>query len=272
MKASGISIAAIAAQLRAAGCVFAEEEAELLIEAAATSGDRPSEASAAARLAELAARRCSGEPLEQIVGWAAFCGLRIAVGPGVFVPRRRSEFLVETALTHARDATTVLDLCCGVAPFATALATQLPSADIHAADIDPNQTAYARRNLAPFGGRAHVHEGDLYAALPNRLRAAVDLLVVNAPYVPTSAIATLPAEARSYEPLTSLDGGSDGLDLHRRIAAGAPDWLAPGGRVLIETSDEQAGTTFAAFQQAGLDVRIVEDEDLGATVVIATPS
>jgi release factor glutamine methyltransferase len=286
VKAAEIAIEAVAARLRGAGCVFAEDEAELLIEAASAdggptdgrptdggpAGGRPADgrlvAASAARLEELVARRCGGEPLEQVVGWAAFCGVRIEVGPGVFVPRRRSEFLVETALATGPDAAVVLDLCCGVAPFATALAVRLPAAEIHAADIDPTQTVYARRNLAPFGGRARVYEGDLYSPLPGRLRRTVDLLVVNAPYVPTSAIATLPAEARAYEPITSLDGGSDGLDLHRRIAAGAPEWLAPGGHVLIETSDEQADTAVAAFRHAGLDVSVVEDDDLEATVVV----
>ncbi|GAA1984077.1 putative protein N(5)-glutamine methyltransferase [Catenulispora subtropica] len=260
MTAAATDFDAVVTRLRAAGCVFAEEEAELLIEAAPD----------ARALDGLIARRCGGEPLEHVVGWAAFCGLRIAVGPGVFVPRRRSEFLMETALALGRDAGVVLDLCCGAAPFATVLADRLPDAAVHAADIDAGQTAYARRNLAPFGGRAHVYEGDLYAALPKALRGTVDLLVVNAPYVPTSAIATMPAEARAHEPLASLDGGPDGLDLHRRIAAGAPEWLAPGGHVLIETSDAQAETTLAAFQGAGLKASIVEDDDVEATVVIGT--
>ncbi|GAA2047981.1 putative protein N(5)-glutamine methyltransferase [Catenulispora yoronensis] len=259
---------AVTTRLRAAGCVFAEEEADLLIGATTDP----------ALLDDFINRRCAGEPLEHIIGWAEFCGLRIAVGPGTFVPRRRSEFLVQTALVTVLDADpippaiTILDLCCGVAPFATALATRLSAAghhlEIHAADLDPTQLAYARRNLAPFADRAHVHEGDLYSALPDTLRGSVDLLVVNAPYVPTSAIATLPAEARAHEPRASLDGGADGLDLHRRIAAGAPEWLAPAGHVLIETSQEQAATTLAAFRAAGLAARIVEDEDLDATVVI----
>jgi release factor glutamine methyltransferase len=96
----------------------------------------------------------------------------------------------------------------------------------------------------------------------------VDLLVVNAPYVPTDAIATLPTEARVYEPLASLDGGPDGLAVHRRVAAGAPQWLAPGGHLLIETSEEQAEQMLEAFGEAGFKAWIAQDEELEATVVV----
>lgn len=252
----------VVARLRAAGCVFAEDEAELLFQAV------KEDAEPSRRLAESVARRCAGEPLEHVVGWAEFCGLRIAVGPGVFVPRRRSEFLVELAVDLGREARAVVDMCCGSAPFATVLATRLPSAEVHAADIDAAQLAYAQRNLAPFTSRARTHEGDLFQALPVRLRGSVDLLVVNAPYVPTDAIATLPAEARAFEPLASLDGGSDGLAVHRRVAAQATEWLAPRGHLLIETTEVQAELMLAAFGDAGLKAWIAQDEELDATVVV----
>ncbi|WP_194926551.1 putative protein N(5)-glutamine methyltransferase [Catenulispora pinisilvae] len=249
----------VVTRLRAAGCVFAEDEAELLA-SAVKNATEPS------RLLEtLVRRRCAGEPLEHVVGWAEFCGRRIAVGPGVFVPRRRSEYLVELAVELGRCARVAVDLCCGSAPFATVLASRLANVEVHAADLDAAQLAYARQNL---GGRGHVHEGDLYEALPQRLRGSVDLLVVNAPYVPTDAIATLPAEARDFEPLASLDGGADGLAVHRRIAAGAPRWLAPRGHLLIETSEVQAETMLAAFGQAGLKAWITQDQELEATVVV----
>jgi len=263
-----LDAAAVVARLRAAGCVFAEDEADLLMQAARD--EAPGETGYPQVLDAMVTRRCAGEPLEQIVGWAAFAGLRIAVGPGVFVPRRRSEFLLALAVDLGRDggAEVVVDLCCGVAPLATALAAELPEARIHAADIDVTQTAYARRNLAGYGPRAQVHVGDLFEALPAHLAQSVDLLVVNAPYVPTAAIATMPAEARVFEPHTSLDGGADGLAVQRRVAAGAPAWLAPGGHLLIETSRTQAEDTHAAFVAAGLQTRTVSDEDLEATVVI----
>ncbi|MET9961074.1 putative protein N(5)-glutamine methyltransferase [Streptomyces sp. NPDC006326] len=258
---SSPSPASVVDTLRAAGCVFAEEEAELLSAAAAEDG---------AELADLVARRAGGEPLEHVVGWAGFCGLRMRVGEGAFVPRRRTEFLVQEAVALARPGAVVLDLCCGVGALGAAVAAGLGGApvELHAADIDPVAAAYARLNVAPYGGR--VHEGDLYEALPGTLRGRVDVLVVNAPYVPSREIGLLPAEARDHEPLTSLDGGPDGLDVHRRVAAGALPWLAPGGHLLIETSARQSPQTAAALASAGLSVRARTSEELYATVVIGT--
>jgi release factor glutamine methyltransferase len=249
-----ISTSDIIAKLRAAGCVFAEDEAELLISAAA----------APAELAELVNRRAAGFPLEHILGWAEFRGLRVAVGPGVFVPRRRTEFLVEQAVALAPPNPVVVDLCCGTAAVAAAIAATLDHAEIHAADIDPAAVACARRNL-PTG---HVHQGDLYQALPATIKARVDLLVVNAPYVPTDKIGTMPPEARLYEPRVALDGGPDGLDIQRRVIAEAPGWLAPDGQLLIETSESQAPQTVAAMTEAGLSARVVADDDRYATVAI----
>ncbi|MFD7626918.1 putative protein N(5)-glutamine methyltransferase [Streptomyces sp. NPDC059851] len=247
--------------LRAAGCVFAEEEAELLVAAADD----------AAQLAALVTRRAGGEPLEHVVGWAEFCGLRLRVGAGAFVPRRRTEFLVSEAVAGAPDRPdpVVLDLCCGVGALGAAVAARWGGGvELHAADIDPAALAYARLNTAPYGGR--VHEGDLYGALPGGLRGRVDVLVVNAPYVPTGEIPLLPAEAREHEPAVSLDGGPDGLDVHRRVAAGALPWLAPGGRLLIETSERQAPLTAQALEAGGLTVRTAVSEEYWATVVIGT--
>ncbi|WP_326593712.1 putative protein N(5)-glutamine methyltransferase [Streptomyces sp. NBC_01294] len=245
--------------LRAAGCVFAEEEAELLTGAARDG----------AHLAALLARRVGGEPLEHVVGWAEFCGLRVEVGAGAFVPRRRTEFLVQEAVALARPGAVVLDLCCGVGALGAAVAARLPGGvELHVADIDPAALAYARRNVVPYGGR--VWEGDLYGALPSSLRGRVNLLVVNAPYVPTEEIGLMPSEARDHEPLVSLDGGADGLDIHRRVAAGALPWLAPGGHLLIETSARQSPSTASALTSAGLAARAVTSEELYATVVIGT--
>ncbi|MGR4882670.1 putative protein N(5)-glutamine methyltransferase [Streptomyces sp. LARHCF249] len=245
-------------QLRTAGCVFAEEEADLLRAAARDEG----------HLAELLARRVGGEPLEHVVGWAEFCGLRVDVGAGAFVPRRRSEFLVAEAVAPARPGAVVLDLCCGVGALGAAVAARVPGGvELHAADIDPAALAYARRNVAPYGGS--VWEGDLYAPLPASLRGRVDVLVVNAPYVPTEEIGFMPSEAREHEPLVSLDGGPDGLDVHRRVAADALAWLAPGGRLLIETSARQCPSTASALASAGLKTRVATSEELYATVVIA---
>jgi len=254
----------VVSRLRRAGCVFAEEEAALLLAAAATSGE----------LDALVRQRVSGLPLEHVLGWAEFCGLRIVLDPRVFVPRRRTEYLVRrgAAFLQARRSPgaagvpVVVDLCCGSGAVGAALAAVAGPLELHAADIDPAAAACARRNLLPLGGE--VHEGDLYGALPDRLRGRVDLLAVNAPYVPSAMIGMMPPEARLYEPRTSLDGGPDGLALQRRVAAAAPEWLAPGGHLLIETSRQQAPRTVQIFAASGLAGRVFSSRKLDATVVL----
>ncbi|WP_225095968.1 putative protein N(5)-glutamine methyltransferase [Streptomyces sp. CoH27] len=250
------SPSAVVSALRAAGCVFAEDEAELILATARS----------AEELTSMVDRRVAGLPLEQVLGWAEFHGLRIHVEPGVFVPRRRTEFLVGQALAQAPDASVVVDLCCGSGALGAALAAALDGAEVHAADIDPAAVRCARRNLAPFGGRAH--EGDLYDALPSHVRGRVGVLMANVPYVPTAEVPLLPAEARDHEPLVALDGGADGLDVLRRVAAGAREWLAPGGCLLTETSERQAPAAVEAFADAGLTARLMVSEELYAHVVI----
>jgi release factor glutamine methyltransferase len=336
----------VVGRLRAAGCVFAEDEADLLVEAA----DSPAELE---RMVEL---RVSGRPLEHVLGWAMFRGLRIVVEPGVFVPRRRTEFLVDNAVALARGrlrsttggenadssgatggtdggtqdahaaagaagypsdrapagpgavgpgtaamgtgtgtAFVVVDLCCGSGALGAAVVAALRGGDgdggqlsgpsgpsgpsdpsgpagitieLHAADVDPAAVRCARRNLTAVGG--HVHEGDLYAALPGTLRGQIEVLVANAPYVPTDAIGLLPPEARLHEPRVALDGGADGLDVLRRVTVDAWRWLAPGGHLLVETSERQAASLAATAAASGLAPRVVADDEIGATVVIAT--
>jgi len=255
----------VVARLRAAGCVFAEEEAAILGASAASP----------AELGAMVARRAAGEPLEQVVGWAEFAGRRVVVDPGVFVPRRRSEFLVEVAVllagaTGVRDTgpRVVVDLCCGTGALGLAVAAELGRAggvELHAADLDPAAVACARRNVAPAGG--HVYAGDLFGPLPGSLRGRTGVLICNAPYVPTTEIAFMPAEARDHEALMALDGGADGLAILRRVAADAGGWLAPGGILLVETSERQAAAMAAAMSDAGLAARIHEDAESGATVV-----
>ena len=265
----------VVAALRAAGCVFAEDEARLLIDAAGSSDE----------LTAMVARRVAGHPLEHVLGWAQFCGLRIVVEPGVFVPRRRSEFLVREAVALARTGSgaadrpiVLVDLCCGSGAVGAALVAELGrvgrgvgsgpgSVELYAVDIDPAAVRCARRNV-PTGGR--VYQGDLYAPLPAGVRGQVDLLVANAPYVPTEAVAFLPPEARDYEPKVALDGGADGLDIVRRVAAGAPEWLAPGGHLLLETSERQAPVVVATYAGHGLAARAVSSREWGATLVSGT--
>lgn len=247
--------------------MFAEDEAALLLAAARTD----------AELGTLLRRRCGGEPLEQVVGWAEFCGLRISLVPGVFVPRQRTAALVRAAVAPlvraavaaaAAPESVVLDLCCGSGAVGAAVASALRHAgrryELFAADIDAAAVRCARANLDGVGT---VFGGDLFAALPLALCGRVDVLVVNAPYVPTDEVAFLPPEARLHEPRQALDGGADGLDVHRRVAADAVSWLAPGGRLLIETSRAQAPVAAALLRAGGLRSSVQHDEEWDCTVV-----
>ena len=245
------------ARLRAAGCVFAEDEARLLHE---TAKDQ-------IELDAMISKREAGLPLEHVLGWAEFCGLRIAIEPGVFVPRVRTEFLIAQAAALTPPRAVVLDLCCGCGAMGAALAAAVPLAQLHAVDIDPVAAACAARNLA---GSGTVHLGDLYEPLPRSLRGLVDIVIANVPYVPTGEVALLPAEARIHEARIALDGGADGLDVLRRVAAGAPGWLRPGGHLLIETSERQAPLAAAAFAEHGLRPRTAISPELCSTVIIGT--
>jgi len=251
-----VTEAEIVQRLRAAGCVFAEQEAALLV----------AEASNADHLERMVARRAAGEPLEQIVGWAEFDGIRFVVEPGVFVPRHRTEFLVQRAVAFGHPDAVVLDLCCGVGALGVAVRARLGGGiELHAADLDPAAVRCARINVRPGA----VYEGDLFDPLPGALRRRVDLLLANAPYVPTPDLALLPPEAREHEHLLALDGGADGLELHRRVIAGAPHWLAPGGRLLIEVSEEQAPVAASLMMDAGLWPQTeLDDDDDDITVVV----
>jgi release factor glutamine methyltransferase len=289
----------IVTRLRAAGCVFAEDEAQLLVSAARTP----------AELDAMVDRRAAGLPLEHVIGWAEFCGLRIAVDTGVFVPRRRTELLVGQAIVLARQSAAldgevsgpagrtaesggapldrpgapldrpgapldrpgavVVDLCCGSGAAGAAVVAALGGLiELHAADIDPAAVRCARRNVAAAG--AQVYEGDLYEPLPAALRGRIDVLIANVPYVPTGEIGLLPAEARLHEARVALDGGVDGLDVMRRVAAAAPLWLAPGGSLLVETSEQQVPAALEALAGSGLVPRVVSSGEMNATVVIGT--
>ena len=245
------------ARLRAAGCVFAEDEAALMVVASASP----------AELETMVTQRVSGLPLEQVLGWAEFCGLRIVVEPGVFVPRRRTGLLVEQTITLVDGVRhpVVVDLCCGTGAVAAAVHHVRADIELHATDLEARAVRCARRNLDGIGT---VHEGDLTDALPDELAGRVDVIVVNAPYVPSDEIAMMPPEARDHEPRVALDGGADGVDIHRRIAEQAPPWLRSDGHLIVETSRRQAPLTVEAMTRHGFDSRLVHSDDLDATAVV----
>jgi release factor glutamine methyltransferase len=247
---------AIVHRLRAAGCVYAEDEATLLVESADSPG----------QLETWVAARVSGAPLEHLLGWAEFNRMRVAVAPGVFVPRARSGLLVNEAVRRLGPGDVVIDLCCGCGAIGTAIAARAAQVEVHAVDIDAAAVSVARRNLAPYGG--HCYTGDLDEPLPERLGGRVRVIVANAPYVPSDEIEFMPSEARLYEPPHALDGGTDGVALHRRIAAIAPRWLAAEGALIIETSRRQAGLTASAMSEVALISTVVTDDELDGTAVI----
>ncbi|GAA0475101.1 N5-glutamine S-adenosyl-L-methionine-dependent methyltransferase [Paractinoplanes deccanensis] len=246
------ALATAVTRLRAAGCVFAEDEAAVLRSVA---GDDDA-------LADLVSRRAQGEPLEQVAGYADFCGLHVRLRKGVFVPRVRSELLVRVAVAEQPDV--LVDLCCGSGALGIAVKSQKPDVDLYAADIDPVAVECARDN-----GVLHAYQGDLYSPLPAALRHRVDVILANVPYVATAHIPLLPSEARDHEPRAALDGGGDGLDVFRRVAEDAASWLAPDGVLLSEITEAQEQPARQALAERGLDGDVIYDDDLEARVIRA---
>jgi release factor glutamine methyltransferase len=239
------------AKLAAAGCVSAVAEADWLLE----------EAPGPEALRAMVARRVAGEPLQYVIGWAPFGRLRLAVGPGVFVPRPETETLADRAAAFLRARPTpriAVDLCTGSGAIACLLAAEVPGARVLATELDPGALAWARVNAERHG--VEVLTGDLDAPLPAELAGRVDVLCANVPYVPSGAIATLPTDVRDHEPRLSLDGGPDGLDVFRRLAGRAGHWLAGGGRLYAEIGEDQAAAAAALLTAAGLtEVTIHQD-------------
>jgi release factor glutamine methyltransferase len=248
------------AELAAAGCVSAAAEADWLLE----------EAPDPQALRAMVARRVAGEPLQYVVGWAPFGPLRLAVGPGVFVPRPETERLADRAAARLRSIPTprvAVDLCAGSGAIACFLAAEAPGTRVLATELDPGALAWARVNADRHG--VEVLAGDLDEPLPAELAGRVDVLCANVPYVPSGAIATLPTDVRDHEPRLSLDGGPDGLDVFRRLAGRATHWLVPGGRLYAEVGEDQAGTAAALLAEAGLAEVAVHQDLVGRDRIVA---
>ncbi len=210
--------------LRDAGCVHAADEAESIWE---TFDD---DASRAAAVAE----RSAGRPLEQVVGWATFGPVRVALGPGVFVPRRRAEAILEPAVALKPAARVVVDLGCGAGALAASLAVLLPAAEVHGVDLDETALGHARRT-----GGFHVHHGSWWDGLPADLAGRVDLAVAYLPHVPSARLGEIHPDFRANEPDLAVDGGVDGLEPLRAVMAGAEAWLAPDGVFVTLLAAEQ---------------------------------
>jgi len=236
------------AALRRAGCVAAREEAVELI--AAAKGDQDA-------LRRLVARRSAGEPLAWLVGSARFCGLRVPVCPGVYVPRPQSEALALEAIARLPLRGLAVDLCTGSGAVALAVGHARPEARVLATEIDPAAAACAR------GNGVDVYVGDLTAPLPDELRGQVDVVTAVVPYVPTGEFRLLPRDVVAYEPRRALDGGADGAVLLRRAVVESARLLRPGGSLLLELGDREADLLEPLLAENGYrDVlRLYDEED-----------
>jgi release factor glutamine methyltransferase len=253
------------ARLRAAGCVFAEEEAALIAARFATAVDRE----------KALVSRCGGTPLELVLGECSFAGVSVTVEPGVFLPRRRAEVLVDLAVQQGdaqsggRDCpdsrlVTALDLGCGTGAIAAALRARRPRWSVHASDLAPAAVRCARSNASRFDFT--VHRGSWFDGLPRHLQGTFDVVVAHLPYVPTSHLPLLPRDYRAVEPSPTVDGGTDGLDPWRAVTGSCRAWLAPSGRLFTQVTSGQEQETRRIAERQGLRADVIRYDD---SVVVA---
>jgi release factor glutamine methyltransferase len=257
-----------AAALTAAGLPTARLDAERLLAGMAGVdrfqlhvADRDLGADFVTRYRAGIARRAGHEPLQHILGWEEFCGLRLAVGPAVLVPRLETEALVEWALELLPDGGTVCDAGTGSGCIATALAAARPDVRVIGVDHSLPALAVAAANVRALGlaERVALVAGDLFAPF-RRHRRVFDLVVANLPYLPSSIIAGLPAEVRDWEPRHALDGGADGTAVLRDVISGAAEHLSPDGWLVMEIGEEQAPPLAALMASHGFcDVQVRRD-------------
>lgn len=248
----------VVSRLRTAGCVWAEEEAGLLLaEFTGTALD------------DAVQRRVGGEPLEHVLGWARFCGLRIAVRPPVFVPRVRAEPLARAAVAEVLSrpgGAVVLDLGCGTGAIAATVATAAaPDTDVWATDVTSAAVACALVNGATHGFRAV--RGDWFSGLPAALGARLDVVVAYLPHVPDARLADLTADHRAAEDEVAVRGGPDGLDPLRTVLGRLERWLAPGGVLVTVVADEQLDRARAVVHEAGWTTALVPPVDADSPVL-----
>lgn len=245
--AAGPTTERIVRALAAGGCVDPEAEAAVLIEAAREG---------AGTIDELVARRLDGEPLAWIAGWVSFCGLRISVDRGVFVPRPHTQALARRAAQLLPDDGVAVDVCTGCGAVAAFLRSAHPNATVFATDVDPAAIANARRN----GIDALL--GDLDEPVPPAVTGRVDVVTAVVPYVPTEELHLLPRDVLEHEPRRALDGGPGGTAILLGAAEAAGRLLGPGGSVLLELGGDQAAAIATALEERGLsEVRLLRDED-----------
>ncbi len=211
---------------------------------------------------ELVRRRGTREPLQHILGSTSFCGFEIKVNRHVLVPRPETEMLAESAwqflAARGPSPAAVLDFGTGSGCLAIAVAARCPTAQVHAVDVSVEALRVARANAALNNLNAQIqfHSGDGFDPLPRELE--FDLIVSNPPYIPSAEIATLAPEVRDHDPRLALDGGGDGLDFYRRLAAEAANHLRPAGRLILESGEGQSEQICQLFVQHKWVVEKVE--------------
>ena len=215
-------------------------------------------------LRELIKRRGLREPLQHITGSTSFCGFEITVSRHALVPRPETEMLAELGWqflsTLNSQPSTALDFGTGTGCIAIALAAKNPHAKITALDISPEALALAKENAAQnkVAERIEFLQGDGFVAL--KTDAQFDLIVSNPPYIASAEIATLDPEVRDFDPRSALDGGADGLDFYRRLAAEAKSFLKPAGKIMLEFGDGQADAIKSIFENEKWIVEAVRDD------------
>jgi len=244
---AGSTTERIVRALAAGGCLDPQGEATALIEAAG---------GGTGTVDDLVARRLAGEPMAWIAGWVRFCGLRVRVDAGVFVPRPHTQALARRAVELLPDDGVAVDLCTGCGAVAAVLRSAHPNAAVFATDVDPAAVANARHN----GVDALL--GDLDEPVPSDVDGRVAVVTAVVPYVPTEELHLLPRDVLEHEPRRALHGGPGGKGLLVRAAAAAGRLLGPGGSVLLELGGDQADAIAEALEEQGLSgVTVLRDED-----------
>ena len=214
--------------------------------------DRPLSKAELRQCRALIERRAAGEPTQYLTGRREFYGRSFAVDPRVFIPRPETESVVERVLQEIPKESEgrILDLCTGSGCIAVTIAAERPRSHVVAIELSAEACEVARANAAGLGvaNRVRILQGDLFA--PLEPGAAFDVLVSNPPYIASGEISALSAEVRR-EPALPLDGGTDGLEVTRRLAAQASQWLLPGGFFAMEIGEQAAAPVLRLFQTAG---------------------
>lgn len=224
------------------------------------------------RFLSLIARRAGGEPFPFLTGHIEIYGVHLKVRSGAFIPRPSSELVIDKAVKKLRRKknAVVVDVCSGQGPIALVIAHELRDATVYGADIDAGGLAQGRANAKEMGlTNVHFTKGDMYAPLPKKLKGRVDLITGHVPYVPHGELEDLPTEVREHEPIYTLtDLSDDGMYLMRRAVAEAPEWLKPGGWLMLELAEDIAKKVERLCKKAGfVDVKSGTDADRLSWVV-----